>query len=130
MNSLTQDHAKLFQNLKSGFERTINWNKYQSKAAVQVPNPYLDYIIGPSFQGVSRIFLFLFENNTDSGVHAIYYLPSVEIKDHNVIMMDKTFSINQEKTIEQHMIKFKRYKILCHCSCFIKKTQPKTVKKS
>ena len=27
----TQDNAKLLQQLKSGFKRTINWNKYQSK---------------------------------------------------------------------------------------------------
>ena len=25
----TQDNAKLFEKLKSGFQRTINWNKYQ-----------------------------------------------------------------------------------------------------
>ena len=28
---LTQNNVKLFKQLKSGFERTINWNKYQSK---------------------------------------------------------------------------------------------------
>ena len=27
----TQDDSKLFEELKSGFKRTINWNKYQSK---------------------------------------------------------------------------------------------------
>ena len=26
---LTQDNAKFLTQLKSGFERTINWNKYQ-----------------------------------------------------------------------------------------------------
>ena len=31
----TQDNAKLLQQLKSGFKRTINWNKYQSKGTVQ-----------------------------------------------------------------------------------------------
>ena len=28
----TQDSVKLLDQLKSGFKRTINWNKYQSKA--------------------------------------------------------------------------------------------------
>ena len=28
--SSTQDNAKLLQQLKSGFKRTINWNKYES----------------------------------------------------------------------------------------------------
>ena len=27
----TQDNAKLLEQLKSGFKRTINWNKHQSK---------------------------------------------------------------------------------------------------
>ena len=27
----TQDNAKLLQQLKSGFKKTINWSKYQSK---------------------------------------------------------------------------------------------------
>ena len=31
----TQDQAKLLQQLKSGFKRTINWNKYQSKVTEQ-----------------------------------------------------------------------------------------------
>ena len=31
----TPDNAKLLQQLKPGFKRTINWNKYQSKVTVQ-----------------------------------------------------------------------------------------------
>ena len=30
----TQDKAKLFQQLKSGFKRAINWNKFQSKITI------------------------------------------------------------------------------------------------
>ena len=39
INLSTQDNAKLLQQLKSGFKRTINWNKYQSKLGIQAPNP-------------------------------------------------------------------------------------------
>ena len=54
----TQDNAKLSQQLKSGFnKRTISWNKYQSKLTIQVPNPYFDYLIDPSFQKVNRLFV-------------------------------------------------------------------------
>ena len=35
----TKDKAKLLQQLKSGFKRTINWNKYQSKLTIQALNP-------------------------------------------------------------------------------------------
>ena len=38
----TQDNAKLLQQLKSGFKRTINWSKCQSKVTVQEWNQYLD----------------------------------------------------------------------------------------
>ena len=31
----TQDNSKLLQRLKSGFKRTINWNKYQSQVTIQ-----------------------------------------------------------------------------------------------
>ena len=34
----TQDNAKLLQQLKSGFTRTINWNKYQSDPTTYAQN--------------------------------------------------------------------------------------------
>ena len=39
----TQDNAKLLQQLKSGFKRIINWNKYQSKISTEAQNQYLDF---------------------------------------------------------------------------------------
>ena len=47
----TQDNAKLLSQLKSGFERTISWNKYLSKPELLSKNPKLNYLIEPSFQG-------------------------------------------------------------------------------
>ena len=38
----TQDNAKLLQQLKSGFKRTINWNKYQSSIKTYVQNKCYD----------------------------------------------------------------------------------------
>ena len=35
LTSSTQDNAKLLQQFKSGFKRTINWNKYQSKVTIE-----------------------------------------------------------------------------------------------
>ena len=56
----TQNNAELLEQLKSGFKRTINWNKYQSKQkSIERPNQYIDYLIDPSFQGVNTVdFLF------------------------------------------------------------------------
>ena len=87
----TQDSAKLLQQLKSDFKRTINWNKYQPMVTTQVPNPYLDYLINPSFEGVNRIFVLSFENATDRIVHTKYFLPTVEIKDYNVMIDGQNF---------------------------------------
>ena len=65
------------QQLKSGFKRTIYWNKYQSKVTIQQQNSYLDYLIDPSFQGVNRLFALSFENRIG---HIEYFLPKVEKK--------------------------------------------------
>ena len=86
-----RDNAKLLQQLKSGFKRTINGNRYQSKVSVQAPNPYLDYLIDPSFQGVNRLFVLSFESSTDRTVHTKYYLPTVKIKEYNVMINGQKF---------------------------------------
>ena len=58
----TEDNVKLLEQLQSDFKRTINWNKYQTKVSTKRINQCLDFLIDPSFQGVNRLFLFLFEN--------------------------------------------------------------------
>ena len=35
------------EQLESGFNGTINWNKGQSKITEQLPNRYLDFLIDP-----------------------------------------------------------------------------------
>ena len=81
----TQDNAKLLEQLKSGFKRTINWNKYQPKTSPERQNQYLDFLIHRSFQGVNKLFVLSFENENDRIVHTEHYLPTVEIKDYNVM---------------------------------------------
>ena len=77
----TQDHAKLLQQLKSGFKRTINWNKYESNIKTFAQNRYLNHLINPGFQEVNRIFVLSFEKENDRTSHSAYYLPKVKIKD-------------------------------------------------
>ena len=64
----TQDNSELLQHLKLEFERTTNWNQYQSKVSKQAQNQYLHFSIDPSFQRVHSLFVFLysFENDTDN----------------------------------------------------------------
>ena len=87
----TQDNAKLLQQLKLVFKRTINWNKYQSKLTVQKQNQILDYLIDPSFERVNRLFVLSFENNTGRASYLRYYLPQVQIKDYNVMINGRKF---------------------------------------
>ena len=37
-----------------------------------------------------------------------YFLPTIETKDYNVTIVDKRFLISQIKTIQKHMIAFKK----------------------
>ena len=79
----TQDNAELLSHLKSGFERRISWNKYLSKPELLPRNPNLSYLIEPNFQGVNRLFVLAFENDTQKTSSNRYYIPYVEIKDYN-----------------------------------------------
>ena len=47
----TQDNAKLLPQLKSAFQRTISWKKYQPKPELLAKNANLDHLIEPSFNG-------------------------------------------------------------------------------
>ena len=87
----TQDNAKLLQQLKTGFKRKINWNKYESSVKTFAQSRYLTYLINPSFQGVNRLFVLSFENENDRRSHSTYYLPKVETKDCNVMIDGKNF---------------------------------------
>ena len=87
----TKDNEKLLQQLKSGFKKTISWNKYESSIITFAQNRYLNYLINPSFQGVNRLFVLSFENENDRTSHSTYYLPKVEIKDYNVTIDGKNF---------------------------------------
>ena len=57
----TQDNAKLLQQLKSGIKRIIDWNKYEPKVSGQVPKPFLDFLINPSFQGINRLYFIVWK---------------------------------------------------------------------
>ena len=88
---LTKENAKLLQQLKSGFKRVINWNKHSSKPELLGRNPNLNYLIEPSFQGVNRLFILAFENDTQRTSDSGYYLPSVEIKNYNIVINGENF---------------------------------------
>ena len=90
----TQENAKLLQRLKPGFKRVINWNKYLSKPELLAQSPNLNHLAEPSFQGVNRLFVLAFSNDNHRISTKRYNLPTVEIKDCNIM-------INGEKIFDQ-----------------------------
>ena len=87
----TQENTKFLQQLKSGFKKVINWNKYLSKPELLAQNPNLNHLIEPSFQGVNRLFVLAFENDDDRTSDDQYYLPAVEIKDYSIRINGENF---------------------------------------
>ena len=86
-----ENDNKLLEQLKTGFKRTIKWNKYKSEMSNQTRNNNLNYLIDPTFTNVNRLFVLSFENETDRTSFSKYYVPKVEIKDFNVLIVGKPF---------------------------------------
>ena len=63
----TEDDNKLSEQLKTGFKRTIKWNKYRSKMSNQTKTNNLNYLIDPTFTKVNR-FVLLLENEDDKSI--------------------------------------------------------------
>ena len=87
----TQDNVKLLKQLESGFKGTINWNKCLHKIKNESQNRYLDVLIDRSFQRVSRLFVLIFKDEDGQERHKQYYLPTVEMKEYNVMIDGKNF---------------------------------------
>ena len=87
----TKDNAKLLSQLKSGFKRTISWNKYLPKPELLAQNANLNLLIEPSFQGVNRPCVLAFEDDAPRISNKRYYIPNIEIKDCNVMVDGKNF---------------------------------------
>ena len=72
-------------------KRVINWNIYLSKPELLAQNPNLNHLVEPSFQGVNRLFVLAFENDDDRTNDDRYYLPTVKIKDYNIVINGENF---------------------------------------
>ena len=103
-----ENDIMLSENLKSGFKRTIKWNKYRSQMIIQNNKNNLNYLIDPTFTNVNRLFVLSFEriekgnikkDYRDSFSH--YYVPNVQIKDFNVLIDGKRFFDLPKKNEEE-----------------------------
>ena len=54
-------------------------------------NTTLNHLVEPSFQGVNRLFVLVYENDTQRTSAKGYYLPNVGIKDYNIMINGENF---------------------------------------
>ena len=87
----TKDDNSFLEQLKSGFKRTINWNKYRSEMTNETKTNHLNHLIDPTFTKVNRIFVLLFENEEDRTSFSKYYVTKFKIKDYNMLIDGKSF---------------------------------------
>ena len=74
-----ENDNNLLDQLKTGFKRTIKWNKNKSEISNQTKNNNLNYLIDPTFTKVNRLFVLTFKNEEDRTSYSKYYAPNVEI---------------------------------------------------
>ena len=87
----TKDDINFLKQLKSGFQRTIKWNKYRSEITNQTKTNHLNHLIDPAFTKVNRLFVLSFEDEEERTCFSKYYVPKVEVKDSNVLIDGKIF---------------------------------------
>ena len=97
----TKDDNNFLEQLKSGFKRTIKWNKYRSEMTTQTKTNHLNHLIDPTFMKVNRLFVLSFENEEGRTSFSKYYVPKVEIKDLNVLIDRKSFFDGPVKNKEE-----------------------------
>ena len=59
---------KLLEKLKTGFKKTIKWNKYWSQMSVQSNSNNLNYLLDPIFTNVNRLFVLSFERIEEASI--------------------------------------------------------------
>ena len=95
------DEIKLLTDLKSGFTREIEWNKYRSQVSTEAINNNLNILIDPTFTNVNRLFVLANQTADDRQSFSQFYLPRVMIKDCNVIIDKLAFFDLPIKTEEE-----------------------------
>ena len=95
------DEIKLLTNLKSGFTREIEWNKYRSQMTTEAINNNLNILIDPTFTNVNRLFVLAYQTADDRQSFSQFYLRKVMIKDYNAIIDKLAFFDLPIKTEEE-----------------------------
>ena len=79
-----ENDKRLSGQLKTGFNRTIKWNKYRSEMTNQTQNNNSNNLIDPTFIKVNRLYVLSFEKENDRTSFSKYYVSNVQVKDCDV----------------------------------------------
>ena len=101
----TENDKTLLEQLRTGFKRTIKWNKYRSEMTNQTKNNSLNYLIDLTFTKVNRFFILSFENENSRTSFSKYYVLNVKIEGLKVLIDGKSLFdmpiTNDEEKYEQ-----------------------------
>ena len=102
---LSKEDKDFIEQQTKGFQTSIYWNEYKTKGQDEVANANaFKYIsLDPSFQGVNRLFVMAYDNvnanrSTRDG-RTRYYLPTIDINNIMLLLMEEIFMIIQSKVI-------------------------------
>ena len=70
----TKDDNDCWEQLKSGFKRTIKWDKYRSEMTNQIKSNHLNHLIDSTLRKVNRLFVLSFKNEEDRTSFWKYYV--------------------------------------------------------
>ena len=94
----TKENVNLTKQLNEGFKRSVYWNEYKSKIETKEAdaNNLTRFPLNASFQGLNRLFVLCYNNTDDTNKvernsHRKYFLPRVNITNHNVLMDGRNF---------------------------------------
>ena len=103
-----EDNKDFIEQQNKGFQRSIYWNEYKTKAQNENADANVfNYInLDPSFQGVNRLFVMAYsreDNDLTRDGRKKYYLPRIDLKKYNVIIDGRNFYDNPvESDIEKY----------------------------
>ena len=77
---------ELYMNLKTGISFDFEWGRHRTQIINQPATNNLNFLIDPTFNNVNGLFVLAFPNEEDRSSFSKYYMPTVEIKDYNVLI--------------------------------------------
>ena len=90
VNLSTEFENKLYQQLKEGFTVNVYCDKFRCQVTNQRAGN-INYLIDPTFDNVSKLYVLAYENEEDRSSFSKYYTPTVKVTDYNVLIDQQPF---------------------------------------